>query len=82
MVSTWTFSKGSARYVLRRYTSCRFNGVEPGNEHVRPTSLLKRFITPEKVGPFVAFVGSPLAAARPLGPRCGLMAGWVLKSAF
>src|ERR1700761_7794519 len=32
-------------------------------EHVRPTSLLKRFITPEEVGAFVAFIASPLAAA-------------------
>src|SRR4051794_8841178 len=31
--------------------------------HVRPTSLLKRFITPEEVGSFVAYVASPLASA-------------------
>src|SRR5262249_12304483 len=31
--------------------------------HVRPTSLLKRFITPEEVGAFVAYVASPLSSA-------------------
>jgi NAD(P)-dependent dehydrogenase (short-subunit alcohol dehydrogenase family) len=32
-------------------------------EHVRPTSLLKRFITPEEVADVVAFVCSPRASA-------------------
>ncbi|WP_068094849.1 SDR family NAD(P)-dependent oxidoreductase [Novosphingobium rosa] len=32
-------------------------------EHVRPTSLIKRFATPEEVASLVAYVASPLAAA-------------------
>jgi NAD(P)-dependent dehydrogenase (short-subunit alcohol dehydrogenase family) len=49
-------------------------------EHVRPTSLLKRFITPEEVGSFVAFVASPLAAAT--NGAALRVDGGVLKSAF
>jgi NAD(P)-dependent dehydrogenase (short-subunit alcohol dehydrogenase family) len=48
--------------------------------HVRPTSLLKRFITPEEVGAFVAFVASPLAAAT--NGAALRVDGGVLKSAF
>jgi NAD(P)-dependent dehydrogenase (short-subunit alcohol dehydrogenase family) len=32
-------------------------------QHARPTSLLKRFITPDEVASLVAYVASPLAAA-------------------
>jgi NAD(P)-dependent dehydrogenase (short-subunit alcohol dehydrogenase family) len=49
-------------------------------QHVRPTSLLKRFITPEEVGSFVAFVASPLAAAT--NGAALRIDGGVLKSAF
>jgi NAD(P)-dependent dehydrogenase (short-subunit alcohol dehydrogenase family) len=49
-------------------------------EHVRPTSLLRRFITPEEVGSFVAFVASPLAAAT--NGAALRVDGGVLKSAF
>lgn len=49
-------------------------------EHVRPTSLLKRFITPEEVGSFVAFVASPLASAT-TGAALRVDGG-VVKSAF
>jgi NAD(P)-dependent dehydrogenase (short-subunit alcohol dehydrogenase family) len=49
-------------------------------EHVRPTSLLKRFITPQEVGSFVAFVASPLAAAT--NGAALRVDGGVLKSAF
>ncbi len=49
-------------------------------ERVRPTSLLKRFITPEEVGSFVAFVASPLAAAT--NGAALRVDGGVLKSAF
>ena len=48
--------------------------------HVRPTSLLKRFITPEEVGSFVAFVASPLASAT-TGAALRVDGG-VVKSAF
>lgn len=49
-------------------------------EHVRPTSLLKRFITPQEVGSFVAFIASPLAAAT--NGAALRVDGGVLKSAF
>jgi len=43
-------------------------------EHVRPTSLLKRWITPEEVGSFVTYIASPLASDHgsrpPRGRRC------------
>ena len=32
-------------------------------EHVRPTSLIKRFESPQEVAPMVAYVASPLASA-------------------
>jgi NAD(P)-dependent dehydrogenase (short-subunit alcohol dehydrogenase family) len=46
----------------------------------RPTSLIKRFITPEEVGSFVAYVSSPLAAAT-TGAALRVDGG-VVKSAF
>jgi len=49
-------------------------------QHVRPTSLLKRFITPEEVGAFCAFVASPLAAAT--NGAALRVDGGVVKSAF
>jgi len=49
-------------------------------QHVRPTSLLKRFITPEEVGSFVAYVASPLCSAT-TGAALRVDGG-VVKSAF
>ena len=49
-------------------------------QHVRPTSLLKRFITPEEVGSFVAYVASPLASAT--NGAALRVDGGVVKSAF
>ena len=49
-------------------------------DQVRPTSLLKRFITPEEGGAFVAFVASPLAAAT--NGAALRVDGGVVKSAF
>jgi NAD(P)-dependent dehydrogenase (short-subunit alcohol dehydrogenase family) len=49
-------------------------------EHVRPTSLLKRFITPEEVGSFVAYIASPLASAT--SGAALRVDGGVVKSAF
>jgi NAD(P)-dependent dehydrogenase (short-subunit alcohol dehydrogenase family) len=49
-------------------------------QHARPTSLLKRFITPEEVGSFVAYVASPLAAA--VSGAALRVDGGVVKSAF
>jgi NAD(P)-dependent dehydrogenase (short-subunit alcohol dehydrogenase family) len=48
--------------------------------HVRPTSLIKRFITPEEVGSMVAYVASPLAAAT--NGAALRVDGGVVKSAF
>lgn len=48
--------------------------------HVRPTSLLKRFITPGEVAAFVAYVASPLASAT-TGAALRVDGG-VVKSAF
>jgi NAD(P)-dependent dehydrogenase (short-subunit alcohol dehydrogenase family) len=48
--------------------------------HVRPTSLLKRFITPEEVATLVAYVASPLASAT-TGAALRVDGG-VVKSAF
>ena len=47
---------------------------------MRPTSLLKRFITPQEVGSFVAYVASPLASAT-TGAALRVDGG-VVKSAF
>jgi NAD(P)-dependent dehydrogenase (short-subunit alcohol dehydrogenase family) len=49
-------------------------------QHVRPTSLLKRFITPEEIGSFVAYVASPRASA--ITGAALRVDGGVVKSAF
>ena len=49
-------------------------------EKVRPTSLIKRFATPEEVASMVAYVCSPLASAT-TGASLRVDGG-VLKSAF
>lgn len=49
-------------------------------EHVRPTSLIKRFATPEEVAAMVAYVASPIAAATQ-GAALRVDGG-VVKSAF
>ena len=49
-------------------------------ERVRPSSLIKRFITPEEVGSFVAYVASPLASAT-TGAALRVDGG-VVRSAF
>jgi NAD(P)-dependent dehydrogenase (short-subunit alcohol dehydrogenase family) len=48
--------------------------------HQRPTSLLKRFISPSEVGSFVAYVASPLASAT--NGAALRVEGGVLKGAF
>jgi NAD(P)-dependent dehydrogenase (short-subunit alcohol dehydrogenase family) len=49
-------------------------------QHARPTSLLKRFIAPEEIGSFVAYVASPLAAAT--NGAALRVDGGVVRSAF
>lgn len=49
-------------------------------EHVRPTSLIKRFATPEEVAAMVAYLASPLAAAT--NGAALRVDGGVVKSAF
>ena len=49
-------------------------------EKVRPTSLIKRFATPEEVASLVAYIASPLASAT-TGAALRVDGG-VIKSAF
>ena len=49
-------------------------------EHVRPTSLIKRFATPEEVAAMVTYLASPLAAAT--NGSALRVDGGVVKSAF
>ena len=64
-----------------RFASKTFDQIEKEFfEHVRPTSLLKRFITPEEVGSFVAYIASPLASAT--SGAALRVDGGVVKSAF
>ena len=49
-------------------------------KNARPTSLLKRFATPEEVAAMVVFVASPLSAAT--NGAALRVDGGVIKSAF
>jgi NAD(P)-dependent dehydrogenase (short-subunit alcohol dehydrogenase family) len=49
-------------------------------QYARPTSLLKRFIAPEEVGSFGAYVASPRASA--ITGAALRVDGGVVKSAF
>jgi NAD(P)-dependent dehydrogenase (short-subunit alcohol dehydrogenase family) len=49
-------------------------------DYVRPTSLIRRFASPDEVGPFVAFVASPLASA--INGAALRVDGGVIKTAF
>jgi NAD(P)-dependent dehydrogenase (short-subunit alcohol dehydrogenase family) len=61
-----TRSEGVENFVQDMVTS---QGIDPSQveknffENVRPSSLLKRFATPEEVAAMVAFVASPLSSA-------------------
>jgi len=78
-----TQSRGVTEFVDQMAQSKKVSVEQVQQEffdHVRPTSLLKRFITPEEVGAFVAFVASPLAAAT--NGAALRVDGGVVKSAF
>jgi NAD(P)-dependent dehydrogenase (short-subunit alcohol dehydrogenase family) len=78
-----TQSRGVSEFVDQMAQSKNMSVDEVQKEffqHVRPTSLLKRFITPEEVGAFCAFVASPLAAAT--NGAALRVDGGVVKSAF
>ena len=78
-----TQSRGVTEFVDQMAQSKKVSVEQVHKEffdHVRPTSLLKRFITPEEVGAFVAFVASPLAAAT--NGAALRVDGGVVKSAF
>jgi NAD(P)-dependent dehydrogenase (short-subunit alcohol dehydrogenase family) len=49
-------------------------------EKVRPTSLIKRFASPEEVASLVAYIASPLASA--ITGTALRVDGGVIKSAF
>ena len=78
-----TKSRGVDEFVdsMARTQSKSFEQIEKEFfEHVRPTSLLRRFITPEEVGSFVAYIASPLASAT--NGAALRVDGGVVKSAF
>jgi NAD(P)-dependent dehydrogenase (short-subunit alcohol dehydrogenase family) len=78
-----TKSRGVDEFVdsMARSQNKTFDQIEKEFfQHVRPTSLLKRFITPEEVGSFVAYVASPLASA--VTGAALRVDGGVVKSAF
>src|SRR3954470_7593666 len=78
-----TQSRGVTEFVDQMAQSKKVSVEQVQKEffdHVRPTSLLKRFITSEEVGAFVAFVASPLAAAT--NGAALRVDGGVVKSAF
>jgi NAD(P)-dependent dehydrogenase (short-subunit alcohol dehydrogenase family) len=78
-----TQSRGVTDFVEQMAKANKISAEQVQKEFfasVRPTSLLKRFITPEEVGSLVAFVASPLAAAT--NGAALRVDGGVLKSAF
>jgi len=78
-----TKSRGVGDFVegLARSNAKTFEQVETEFfEHVRPTSLIKRFATPQEVASLVAYVASPLASAT-TGAALRVDGG-VVKSAF
>ncbi|MRW94278.1 SDR family oxidoreductase [Duganella sp. FT80W] len=78
-----TKSRGVGDFVedLARSNAKSFEQVEAEFfEHVRPTSLIKRFGTPQEVASLVAYVVSPLASAT-TGAALRVDGG-VVKSAF
>ena len=78
-----TKSRGVGDFVsdMARANGKSFEQVEAEFfEHVRPTSLIKRFGTPQEVASLVAYVASPLASAT-TGAALRVDGG-VVKSAF
>jgi NAD(P)-dependent dehydrogenase (short-subunit alcohol dehydrogenase family) len=78
-----TQSRGVSEFVDQMAQSKKMSVEQVQKEffdNVRPTSLLKRFIAPEEIGAFVAFVASPLAAAT--NGAALRVDGGVVKSAF
>ncbi len=78
-----TKSRGVGDFVgdMARANGKSFEEVEAEFfEHVRPTSLIKRFATPQEVASLVAYVASPVASAT-TGAALRVDGG-VVKSAF
>ena len=78
-----TKSRGVGDFVddMAKAKGQKFEQVEAEFfEHVRPTSLIKRFSTPQEIASLVAYVASPLASAT-TGAALRVDGG-VVKSAF
>ena len=76
-----TKSRGVTDFVAALGTGGSFEAVETEFfQKVRPTSLLKRFETPEEIASFVAYVASPLASG--ITGAALRVDGGVVKSAF
>jgi len=78
-----TKSRGVGDFVesLAQSTGQSFEEFEANFfEKVRPTSLIKRFATPDEVAAMVAYIASPLASAT-TGAALRVDGG-VVKSAF
>jgi NAD(P)-dependent dehydrogenase (short-subunit alcohol dehydrogenase family) len=76
-----TKSRGVTDFVAALGTGASFEAAETEFfRKVRPTSLLKRFETPEEIASFVAYVASPLASG--ITGAALRVDGGVVKSAF
>jgi NAD(P)-dependent dehydrogenase (short-subunit alcohol dehydrogenase family) len=76
-----TKSRGVTDFIAALGTGVSFEAAETEFfREVRPTSLLKRFETPEEIASFVAYVASPLASG--ITGAALRVDGGVVKSAF
>ena len=76
-----TKSRGVTDFIAALGTGASFEAAETEFfRKVRPTSLLKRFETPEEIASFVAYVASPLASG--ITGAALRVDGGVVKSAF
>jgi NAD(P)-dependent dehydrogenase (short-subunit alcohol dehydrogenase family) len=67
-------------FIAALGTGASFEAETEFFRKVRPTSLLKRFETPEEIASFVAYLASPLASG--ITGAALRVDGGVIKSAF